>query len=51
MRRDQAGVKAANLFRMSVTPAASQTRVLAGTGITPSGPGSAAPALQDHTRR
>ncbi len=24
--------------RMSVTPAASQTRVLAGTGITPSGP-------------
>lgn len=35
---------------MSVTPAASQTRVLAGTEITPSSPGSAAPAPRDHTR-
>lgn len=36
---------------MSVTPAASQTRVLVGTGITLSGPGSAAPAPQDHSCR
>jgi Transposase DDE domain len=32
-----------------VTPVASQTRVLAGTGITPRAHGSAAPAPQDHS--
>ncbi len=42
---------AVNPLRMSVTPAASQTRVFAGTGITPIAPGSAEPALRDHTRR
>lgn len=36
---------------MSVTPAASQTRVLTGTGITPSGPGSAAPRPRGRSRR
>jgi hypothetical protein len=40
-----------NSLRMSVTSAASQTRVLAGNGITPSAPGSTAPAPRDHTRR
>ena len=43
--------KEAKPLRMSVTPAASQTRVLAGTGITPKVPGSAAPAPQDHSCR
>jgi hypothetical protein len=38
-------------LRMSVTPAANQTRVLAGIGITLSGPGSDAPRLQDHSCR
>jgi hypothetical protein len=40
-----------NPLRMSVTPAASQTRVLAGTGIKPTALGSAAPRLQDHSSR
>jgi len=42
---------AVNPLRMSVTPAASQTRVFAGTGITPKAPGSVAPRLQDHSSR
>ena len=42
---------AAKPLRMSVTPAASQTRVLAGTGITLSDPVSDAPRLQDHSCR
>jgi hypothetical protein len=39
-----------NPLRMSATPAASQPRVSAGTGIKPSAPGSAAPAPRDHAR-
>ena len=35
--------------KLSVTPAASHTRVLAGTGITPSAPGSAAPEPRDRS--
>ena len=42
---------AVNPLRMSVAPAASQTRVFAGTGITPSRPGSAAPEPRDHSSR
>ena len=38
-----------NPLRMSVALAASQTRVLAGTGITASGPGSGAPMPRDHS--
>jgi hypothetical protein len=41
----------ANPRRMSVTPAASQTLAFAGTGITTSGRGSAAPGHRDHRRR
>ena len=40
-----------NPRRMSVTPAASQTRVFAGTGITPTCHGSAAPAPRDRSLR
>ena len=40
-----------NPRRMSVTPAASQTRVFAGTGIMQKGPGSDGPRLRDHNRR
>jgi len=36
--------------RMSVTPAASQTRVLLGTGITPSDPSVTAPTLLGQIR-
>ncbi len=43
--------KAAKPLRRSVTPAANQTRVFAGTGITPRAPGSAAPAPQAHSCR
>ena len=42
---------AVNPLRMSVAPAASQTRVFAGTGITPSRPASAAPEPRDHSSR
>jgi hypothetical protein len=42
---------AANPLHMSVTPAASQTRVFAGTGVKRSTHGSAAPAPRDHSSR